>query len=376
MRPPALLAAVLATALVAVFSACATDFDCSLNGVCDAGVCTCDSPWSGTACETLLFAVTPASGKDLWTGNTSLNTWNGPIVHSPDGMYHLYDPVYDHESLWNVIYTAHGIASDPTGPYDWSSRANISVAAINPAALVFTNSTTGSTVYSVWIGGVILLAASADGPFVPSPYTYPGGDGSNPAPVFHNGTFFLTNQGTTEIWSTPSLDKPWTQYATITHPPNLPYTVEDPVMWIDPRGNWHVRTWLAGRPFVTPHPLPSHSPRRVPPQIINHAYNTAQTMNCSTSHVSSHFFSTDTVTWGHSDQPYGHTVVFDDGTWHSYCTLERPNLVFSDAGLITHLNVAVDLVTGNEGCAARGKGCVDCKYDDHAGTLIIALGSQ
>ena len=43
---------------------------------------------------------------------------------------------------------------------------------------------------------------------------------------------------------------------------------------------------------------------------------------------------------------------------------------------VAHWTPGADLITGNEGCAARGKGCVDCKYEDHAGTLIIALGSQ
>ena len=119
--------------------------------------------------------------------------------------------------------------------------------------------------------------------------------------------------------------------------------------------------------------------------------------------MSSHFFSADGKVWQWSDAPYGHTVVFDDGTWHSFCTLERPNLSFNAAGLITHINFAADLITGNEGCAARGKGCVDCKlvpraclaapaaprihatqphpptpnrYDDHAGSLVVALGAQ
>ena len=234
---------------VAVQGGCNADFDCSLNGVCTAGACICDSPWSGAACETLLYAVTPASGKNLWTGDSNLNTWNGPIVRASDNTYHLYDPVYDHASLWNVIYTAHGVASDPAGPYDWSTLPNISVASINPAALVYPNasSSSGALVYSVWLGGNILLADSAYGPFITSSYSYPGGSGSNPAPVFVNGSFFLTNQGTTEIWTTSSLDKPWTSFATIPHPA-LPYTVEDPYMFIDRRGNWHVSL-----------PPPSHS---------------------------------------------------------------------------------------------------------------------
>lgn len=40
-------------------------------------------------CESLQYAVTPASGKNLWTGNASLNTWNGPILQGPDGVFHL-----------------------------------------------------------------------------------------------------------------------------------------------------------------------------------------------------------------------------------------------------------------------------------------------
>ena len=74
-------------ALVAAAHACSTSFDCSLNGLCSAGACVCDSPWIGDACQTLQYAVTPASGKNLWTGVSDLNTWNGPIVTGADGIH-------------------------------------------------------------------------------------------------------------------------------------------------------------------------------------------------------------------------------------------------------------------------------------------------
>ena len=128
----------------------------------------------------------------------------------------------------------------------------------------------------------------------------------------------------------------------------MPYTVEDPYIYFDARGNFHA---------------------------INHAYNTGQRTNCSSSWVSSHSFSVDGSVWGHTDQPYDHVVHFDDGTSHAYCTMERPSLVFNAAGALTHLHVAADLVTEDAGCPNRGKGCVDCKYDDHAGTLLIKLGA-
>lgn len=337
--------AAVVCALLAAARACATDFDCSLNGVCSGGACACDAPWSGAACGTMTYAVTPAASQNLWTGPSSLNTWNGPLIFSPDSTFHLFVPVYAHASLWTVLYYAHGVAGAVEGPYDFSSP-NISSTSINPSSLVFPNSSTGSPVYSLWIGDEIFVAAAAAGPYVaaaknPAP--------SNSAPAYHAGAFYLTDQSTTSLLTATSLAGPWTTFATITHP-TLPYTVEDPFLYVDKRGNFH---------------------------IINHAYSTAQKTNCSSSYVSSHFFAAaDGKQWGHSDQPYGHTVQFDDGTQHSYCTLERPNLFFDADGVLTHVHFAADLVTGDEGCAARGKGCVDCKYLDHAGTLLVKLATQ
>jgi len=124
-------------------------------------------------------------------------------------------------------------------------------------------------------------------------------------------------------------------------------------LWIDKRGNWH---------------------------IINHAYDVAQYDNCAKSILSTHFYSEDGKKWRCADdEPYGHTVQFDDGTNHTYTTLERPNIHFDAAGQMTHLGLAADLVTGDEGCANRpwrggGKtACTNCKYTDHAGTLLVKL---
>ena len=51
-----------------------------------------------------------------------------------------------------------------------------------------------------------------------------------------------------------------------------------------------------------------------------------------------------------------------------------------DAGEPTHLHLAADMVTGDEGCANRTKHahhghtpCDNCKWDDHAGTIMVAL---
>jgi hypothetical protein len=124
--------------------------------------------------------------------------------------------------------------------------------------------------------------------------------------------------------------------------------------WVDKRKNWHV---------------------------IGHAYDNMQFENCGSSTLSSHFFSTDGKSWNYTQvAPYSHTVQYDDGTSHTYTTLERPNLHFDASGQLTHINLAADLVTGDEGCASRTKHahfghtpCDNCKWDDHAGTTIIAL---
>lgn len=97
-------------------------------------------------------------------------------------------------------------------------------------------------------------------------------------------------------------------------------------MWVDPRGNWH---------------------------IINHCYDNHEWENCSTSVLSSHFFSQDGKTWHFLNppvQPYSHTVQYDDGSSHMFVTMERPNVFLDESGQVTHIHLAADLVTGDEGC--------------------------
>lgn len=195
-------------------------------------------------------------------------------------------------------------------------------------------------------------ADSPYGPFSKLAWTTPG---SNPAPVFHKGAFYMTNQHTMQVWTTPRLGGNWTTYAEISHA-SLPanWIVEDPFLWVDKRGSFH---------------------------IVNHAYDNYQYENCGNSTVSAHFFSADGKDWHNLGvQPYGHTVHYDDGTSHTYTTLERPNLHFDSSGQLTHINLAADLVTGDEGCANRTKHshfghcpCDNCKWADHAGTVIVAL---
>lgn len=76
-------------------------------------------------------------------------------------------------------------------------------------------------------------------------------------------------------------------------------------------------------------------------------------VNCGNSTLSAHQFSTDGKEWHMvvpNVEPYSHTVQYDDGTSHTYNTLERPNLHFDETGQLTHINLAADMITGDEGC--------------------------
>ena len=335
--------ALVALSVACAAAQCTTDLDCSLNGVCASAQCTCDAPWSGPSCAKLTYATTPAIGKNIYDGNDPHNTWNGPI-EGPDaeGIYHAYIPLYKPDSLWHVITLMHGVSDNVVGPWDWASRPNLTSSAINPGFLTYPNTTTGEPVYSIWAGGSIVSSDSLDGPFLhDSKY----GGLINPAPIYFKGTFYLAQQSTRSILSSPAVGGPWTLFSNITHSPAQGYVVEDPFMWIDSRSNWH---------------------------IINHAYNLSQSGNCGDSDVSSHFFSTDGIDWLWSDAPYGHTVQYDDGTSHTYATMERPRLVFNAKGQPAFLNVAADIVA-QDACPNAGTCCACCKYTDHAGSIVIAL---
>ena len=56
----------------------------------------------------------------------------------------------------------------------------------------------------------------------------------NSAPAFYKGKIFATNQRTNQIM----VAGPWSQFCTISHP-KVDYTVEDPFLYFDTRGNIH-----------------------------------------------------------------------------------------------------------------------------------------
>lgn len=339
-------------ALTDVTAACKSDLGCSLNGVCsDDGVCACDKPWQGDSCGILGYAVTPVAGKSLYPVNDTRNTWNGPIVHV-NGKFHMYNPLYKEGSLNVVITTMHGVAEQIYGPYNWDLPTVDTGGKYNPGMLVFPDDD-NEQVYSLWpYNHEVMVARSPNGPFTTMSGSFKG---KNSAPVYHQGAFYVTTQNTREIQTAVAVTGPWTLFANITlgvpggkGTPNG--VLEDPFMWVDKRGSWH---------------------------IVNHAYDVLQKESCGSSTVSAHIFSLDGKDWHILEpkvEPYGHTVHYEDGTSHTYTTLERPFLYFDDEGQLTHLSLSADLVTGDEGCSPLA--CTNCKWHDHAGTILIQLDTS
>jgi hypothetical protein len=191
---------------------------------------------SGPRCGVMQYAVTPAAGKNLYNTSDPRNTWNGPIVKDSNGKLHFYNPLYKAGSLGGPLFVMHGVADSVYGPWNWNSLPPICQhCGNNPAALVYKDSATGKSIYTIWIGGHVWTSPSAQGPFSKTDFKYVG---ANPAPIYHNGAFYLTNQHTSAIYMTKSLDPErgnWTQFASIDHG-NVPQgaTPEDPCAKIMP----------------------------------------------------------------------------------------------------------------------------------------------
>jgi hypothetical protein len=82
--------ALTAAVLCVVARGCATDFDCSLSGVCnEAGACVCDAGWRGAACSELNLApADPRDGVIAWP----TSSWGGVAVRDPvdDTLFHFF----------------------------------------------------------------------------------------------------------------------------------------------------------------------------------------------------------------------------------------------------------------------------------------------
>ena len=123
-----LLAVLLLLFSPALSAACSSDMDCSLNGVCTAGNCTCDAPWKGERCHTLdiLPGDVGINGIPLATyhGDSVYSTsWGGSVLQDPaDGKFYMWAASMAHNCTMGEWQTNSEVVlasvTFPMGPYE------------------------------------------------------------------------------------------------------------------------------------------------------------------------------------------------------------------------------------------------------------------
>jgi hypothetical protein len=257
-------------------STCDGDECCSLNGVWSgSGGCECYSPWTGANCSSLdLLPAPPVQGYGMAPNVTS---WGGNIIMDFGGTYHLYvAEMVNHCPLntWGSnSRCTHATATAIEGPFTFSDVA-VDIWCHNPHVMVQTDGVkatyalfhigdgTGgnpkncSASAALGAGGDVAAlqrparpaasgstlhtATSPYGPWTPVQPSPPSCN--NPAPYLHpNGTWYLLCDGST-IYTAPGLTGPWTRLTSVAPSGGhgVAGTYEDPFLWMDTRGNWHV----------------------------------------------------------------------------------------------------------------------------------------
>lgn len=116
---------------------CATDWDCSLGGTCDASKCNCDIWFTGPQCDLLNLQAPPDDQLGLCHhGFDSYYSWGGralpqavtskpAVLGAPEKtQYHLYASfMCNHNTLRNwttVSSSGHFVSDSPVGPFQFS----------------------------------------------------------------------------------------------------------------------------------------------------------------------------------------------------------------------------------------------------------------
>lgn len=374
--------------IVMSVTSCSSDLDCSLNGVCTSGVCKCREPWTGSAnCSQLVFLPTPTlrgypnpNAGPTWNATSS---WGGSAALGDDGLYHLFvsESVNDCPlKLWTSnMRCSHTVSEDPLGPYTFRNVA-VDVWCTNPAVVTQKNHTTGSTTWflfhmgdgaprkpiqnctngtstsaperthdliaqSKYIVSGLHVASSPDGPFEYVNMTVD--NCNNPSPLIHpNGTWYVVCHHF-DVYRAESFRGPWVKINTELGPLPNGDGSEDPYLFIDKAGYWHV-LWHASR-------------------------KGSDEDNCNKGHagsiVAAHTYSTNGFEWHLSgSEPYTNIIEMEGNISTLVATRERPKFIYNTEGVPTHL---INGITTATSCSPTP--CINCKYEAWAMTNISPL---
>jgi len=149
-------------------TACTSNWDCALNGVCTSGSCACDAPWidgPGGPCTALDMLPAPISSCGpacAYHGNTTdlsghpvnSSTWGARVLRTPDGSYRMAVNEYVYGCGLNTWRSNSQIAwttsSTPMGPFTKLGVA-VDAWATNP------------TVFAVPATGELVVVTCGDG---------------------------------------------------------------------------------------------------------------------------------------------------------------------------------------------------------------------
>jgi hypothetical protein len=276
----------------------------------------------------------------------------------------------------HISQIAHATAKDPMDEFKKTDLA-LGKEAHNASPLKRNSSSKDWYIFHIGsAGGTGSFLHTADSPAGPWK-ALPSLSCNNPAPMFHNnGTMYCgCNSGGFKVYRSddPTKEGSWKQITTLKFPESWgegksPYLKnEDPYLWMDKRGNWHM---LAHRYDYRDGYPPN--PNQTEPVL-----------------VSGHGYSTDGVNWGFNDEaPYYAQITFENGTIQKFSTWERPHLVFNENQQPTHLVNGVSAYWDEpsqhcagpcDGCSARAgsaHSCVVCKTTtgiDYTYTLVSKL---
>lgn len=352
--------------------------DCALNGQCLLGQCECDAPWSGLSCSLLSFVPHPQPSA-AYGFDPNVTSWGGNAVQGDDGLYHLYVTEIAGKNCGLTAWkhnsqVVHATSVNPGGPYQREGVA-LPVSSHNPQAIRFNDMWLIFHIYPALNGTVndcdsdypISLASSEtpmisqihgsfspNGPWHPINTTMP--ECTNPSPwVLRNGTLMVactpSKRGANfTLLMADSLEGVWAVrdlWPPVSPPEIRPHKFwEDPFLWVDGRGHWHV---------------------------LMHTYSPHQMEDVD--YISGHIYSVDGFEWFTNNvEPYRHEVFFGDGVAQNFSTIERPKLLFDNFGRPTHLFNGVSSYWP-DGCLACG-GCTACKIThgtDWTYTLVREL---
>ena len=101
---------------------CTSALDCSLNGKCVGGACSCSAAWTGHRCQTLTLQPVDKSkmGFVPTKDGRNMSSWGGS-VQAAGGRWHMWAARMDfHCGIQAWVENSrivHAVASDPLGPY-------------------------------------------------------------------------------------------------------------------------------------------------------------------------------------------------------------------------------------------------------------------